>query len=485
MLRAVLSAALFLGASSLCQNVKNKLKEFHINVQNEIERLLPSPPSNSTPQQLHLSTTGTPGELFITWVVPDSGDVCTDSYASIGGATFPAAWSTYEAGVAGWAGHIYTARLTGLAPGAAVSYSVHSCGSTTGPISITGPKANGPEAETLVAVMADMGTVIPLGFATAAQIEKDHSLEPFDLFVLAGDISKLYNPLYCPLYLLGLRSLTHSNHNTPSVLAHSVTGYATVDPPKNELEEVWDAYGRLVEPFMSLAPFNPGVGNHEHTPGTLKNASGTFKVDYAAYQTRYGAVPPTGNANLWYSYDHGAVHFTCINSEEAQTPGSPQAAWLAADLAAAAANRAAIPWLVMMQHRPVYSSTKSEAGDHTPGSGFPLTLEPYIKQYGVDLFLTGHEHQYERTLPVFNGTVFSTGGGNATFISPGAPIYVVQGTSGAFVSGDWEEPQPSWSAFREGVSYGYGKMRVQGGSRLTYQWISIEGKVLDAFTILK
>ena len=169
--------------------LQEKLKELHISVQDDIDRLLPKPPSNSTPQQLHLSTTGTPGELFITWVVPEAGDVCTDSHASIGAATFPAAWTRYEAGVAGWAGAIYTSRLTGLAPGAPVAYSVHSCGSTTGPIAITAPKANGPQAETLVAVMADMGTVIPLGFATAAQIEKDHAKEPFDLFVLAGDIS--------------------------------------------------------------------------------------------------------------------------------------------------------------------------------------------------------------------------------------------------------------------------------------------------------
>ena len=417
-------------------------------MQDDIERLLPAPPSNSTPQQLHLSTTGNPGELFITWVVPEAGDVCADSHASIGAATFPAAWTRYEAGVAGWAGTIYTSRLTGLSPGAPVAYSVHSCGATTGPIAITAPKATGPQAETLVAVMADMGTVIPLGFATAAQIEKDHAVEPFDLFVLAGDIS-----------------------------------YATVDPPKNELEEVWDAYGRLVEPFERLAPFNPNVGNHEHTPGLLTNSSGTFKVEYAAYQARYGAVPPTGNGNLWYSYDHGAVHYTCIDSEESQDPGSPQAIWLAADLAAAAANRANIPWIVMMQHRPVYSSTKSEAGSHMPGSGFALVLEPYIKQYGVDLFLTGHQHQYERTYPVFNGTV--TGAGSSTFVNPGAPIYVVQGTSGAFVSGDWLEPQPKWSAFREGVSYGYGKMRVSGGAKLEYQWISIDGKVLDSFAIEK
>ena len=294
----------------------------------------------------------------------------------------------------------------------------------------------------------------------------------------------------------------------------------------------------------------------EHTPGTLTNASGTYKVDYAAYQARYGAVPPNGNSNLWYSYNHGAMHITNIDSEELQTPGSPQAQWLAADLAAV--DRAVTPWLIMMQHRPVYSSTKSEAGDHTPGMGFPAKLEPYIKQYAVDLFLTGRalapptlcpfacsarstscppppppppaspaspadEHQYEATYPVFNGTVATRGDGKGVFTNPGAPIYVVQGTSGAFVSGDWETPQPAWSRYREGSSYGerfrrarslgaasaphvlwpgtpalslpppppqpfsagYGKMRVLGGSQLNYQWISIDGKVLDEFTINK
>ena len=206
---------------------------------------------------------------------------------------------------------------------------------------------------------------------------------------------------------------------------------------------------------------------------------------YAAFQTRYAAVPPTGNENLWFSYDHGPVHFTCINSEEDQSPASPQGQWLAKDLAAAAANRATVPWIVMMQHRPVYSSTKSEAGSHLPGSGFAVVLEPYIKAAGVDLFLTGHQHQYERTLPVFNGTVYAKPGANSSFVAPGAPIYVVQGTSGAFVSGDWMEPQPAWSGFRQGVSYGYGKLRISGSSKLTYDWVSIDGTVLDHFEVSK
>jgi acid phosphatase type 7 len=448
MLKIFLLSSLLASALGVCQEVKTKLKELHIDVLASIEARFGAPPTNSTPQQLHLSLTGKPNELFVTWVVEDAGDVCADSHASVGAATFPAQWSTYEAGVAGWSGHVYTARMTNLV--GPFEYSVTSCGQTTGPVAAAAPKPTGPDQSTLVAVMADMGTVIPLGFATAEQIEKDSRESPFDLFVLAGDIA-----------------------------------YATVDPPKNEFEEVWSAYGRMIEPFVSHAPFMPNVGNHEHTPGTMTTTSGTIKVDYAAFQTRYSAVPPNGNSSLWYSYDHGSVHYTYINSEEDQSPGSPQAQWLAADLAAADANRAQVPWIIMMQHRPVYSSTKSEINSHSPHMGFALVLEPYIGKYKVDLFITGHQHQYERTHAVFNGTVLSTGNGNATYVKPGAPLYVVQGTSGAFVAGDWADPQPAWSAYREGTSYGYGKMLVEGSSRMVYQWISIAGEVLDHFEIIK
>lgn len=86
--------------------------------------------------------------------------------------------------------------------------------------------------------------------------------------------------------------------------------------------------------------------------------------------------------------------------------------------------------------------------------------------------------------PVMNGTVASKGA-NGVYTNPGAPIYVVQGTSGAFVSGDWIDPQPAWSAFREGTTYGYGRMRVQGAARLTYDYVTIEGKVLDHFELVK
>ena len=89
----------------------------------------------------------------------------------------------------------------------------------------TAARAPGPNEVSRVAVTADMGTVIPLGFATAARIAEDNAAAPFDMAMISGDIS-----------------------------------YATVDPPKNEAEEVWDAYGRLIEPYAAYLPFMANVG---------------------------------------------------------------------------------------------------------------------------------------------------------------------------------------------------------------------------------
>ncbi len=159
MLRATVSSLVLARASAVCAEVRTKLAELHVDVLASIEAQFGAPPSNSTPQQLHLSLTGAPGEFFVTWVIPDSGDVCGDSHAVSAGVTFPATWATYKAGVAGWEGHVYTAKMTNLV--APFAYSVVSCGKTTGPVSAAAPRAVGPNEETLVAVMADMGTVIP------------------------------------------------------------------------------------------------------------------------------------------------------------------------------------------------------------------------------------------------------------------------------------------------------------------------------------
>lgn len=115
-----------------------------------------------------------------------------------------------------------------------------------------------------------------------------------------------------------------------------------------------------------------------------------------------------GVENLWYSYTYGLVHFVHINTET-DFPGAPmgpgtfwnagpfgdQLTWLQADLAAAAAakERGDIAWIVAAGHRPWKSSHKTCAACQA-------AFDALFYKYSVDLYLSGHVHDYERSWPV-------------------------------------------------------------------------------------
>ncbi len=122
--------------------------------------------------------------------------------------------------------------------------------------------------------------------------------------------------------------------------------------------------------------------------------------------------------------------------------------------------------MILTLHRPVYSADSSEYDSHRPGAPLAKWLEPVCKAYSVDIVLQGHVHCAERTQAQFNGTVITAAGneGNGTaantYRNPGAPVYIVQGTSGAFQKETFVDPAPEWSAFRLNGVYGYGIMEV-------------------------
>ena len=102
-------------------------------------------------------------------------------------------------------------------------------------------------------------------------------------------------------------------------------------------------------------------------------------------------------------------------------------------------------------------------------------------KYHVDLYLSGHQHMYERVYPVINGTVMMKG--NA-YVDPNAPVHIVQGTGGANASADDIIPQPDWSAVRNDL-WGYGRMTTTANA-LHYEFLNMETyKVVDTFSITK
>ena len=111
------------------------------------------------------------------------------------------------------------------------------------------------------------------------------------------------------------------------------------------------------------------------------------------------------------------------------------------DLAAANHNREVSPWPVVTAHRSIYCSCDADC-DH-PAIIVRNDLEDILMNYGVDLSLDAHEHNYLRTFSIYQGK------STLSNVSPKAPIYIVSGSAG---NHEIHEPftrlQPSWSAFR-------------------------------------
>jgi acid phosphatase type 7 len=149
----------------------------------------------------------------------------------------------------------------------------------------------------------------------------------------------------------------------------------------------WLTFNAITAGLRAIAPYYPCLGNHEN--GSL--------LYFANFD-----LPGNGR---WYSVDVGEVHWLVLDSTSSVAPGSPQALWLAADLAARGASTR---HTVALFHHPPYS-TGGHAEDEM---GLRRTLVPTLREAGVRLAFTGHDHDYERSL-VDGVTWVVTGGGGA------------------------------------------------------------------------
>jgi len=145
----------------------------------------------------------------------------------------------------------------------------------------------------------------------------------------------------------------------------------------------------------------PCPGNHEyHTAGA------------AGYFGYFGAqAGPSGVG--YFSYNIGDWHCISLDSEVDMSPGSPQETWLRADLAANTALGTLAYW-----HRPTFSS-----GDIHGSQTDTAPLWKALQDFGADIVICGHDHEYERfALQTVNGVadpvrgirefVVGTGGAN-------------------------------------------------------------------------
>jgi hypothetical protein len=135
----------------------------------------------------------------------------------------------------------------------------------------------------------------------------------------------------------------------------------------------------------------PAPGNHDYGPyGAVYRNNANPYFDY------FGAnAGPRGKG--YYSFDLGGWHIVSLNSMVDVLPAVPtmaeQVQWLKADLAA---NRKSC--ILAYWHHPLFTSGEHGNEPNDPGKS-TTPLWEVLHDYGADVIVNGHDHDYERFAP--------------------------------------------------------------------------------------
>lgn len=165
--------------------------------------------------------------------------------------------------------------------------------------------------------------------------------------------------------------------------------------PKGDISQVKDMF---TIPYKALldagVPFHVVLGNHD-----IRTANGNPQIAYR----------PFGMKGRWYTLARGPVEFFMLDSNVNADWGR-QLPWLKGALAASKAH-----WKVVVAHHPIQSS-----GHYGNNEAARARLAPLFRQFGVQLYINGHEHNYERSKPI-NGTTYLVVGGGGAYLRPVTP----------------------------------------------------------------
>ncbi|CAH0513740.1 unnamed protein product [Peronospora belbahrii] len=346
----------------------------------------------------------------------------------------------------------YHAVVTGLKPYTEYFYKV---GNATNPkaqstvSSFMTARSSGDKSPFVVAVLGDMGTE---KYSIATNKYLNSLVGKVDFVFHIGDIAYADNAFLKALNMFGFF-----------------------------FEETWNKYMNSLSKVMRRMAYMVVVGNHEaecHSPVCIRSTEKKNQLgNYTAFNTRFKMPSHEcgGALNMWYSFVYGLMHVVACSSEtDFLNPPSNayytnrkygnfgnQLAWLEADLKAAHANRANVPWIVVGMHRPIYSLYSCDA-DGTP-TGVDSSLEL--------------QKAFEKLLDQ----------DGRTYTNPCAPVHVVTGHAGCSegLNSYKKAPSPKWLAAKDDSHYGITMLSVTATNLTVTMIEAATEKVYDEFSIIK
>lgn len=247
------------------------------------------------------------------------------------------------------------------------------------------------------AVLADTGTGSLKQYSVGRALTQYHTKNPFDTILLAGD--NIY-----------------TNGEFTKIKPVFAIPYQ-------------DLLQRGVKFYASL-------GNHD-----VRTMNGDLQVAYPEFNMQ---------GQRYYTHGQGDVRFFVLNTNDIVNPQSPervkQLDWLDRALASSKAK-----WNIVYGHHNIYS-----AGVYEVNKLMEKDVTPILKKHKVRLWINGHDHNYQRSIPIDGTTYMVCGGG-------GAGLYPVK-------------PQ-SWTAFAQSV-HSFGIVEVYQ-DQILLTGVDSSGKAID------
>jgi hypothetical protein len=256
-----------------------------------------------------------------------------------------------------------------------------------------------------------------------------------------------------------------------------------------------DPYGNGICDVFDSRILRTLIPNHTRQPYFRdKTHSGMVYTDDEFYsrlcttdRTRRGVYP----RYFYYSFDYKNSHFLVLRinwdwhdllaCNRSCTPENHtnydlfynihELHFLQYDLAKARANPS-IKHIFAFTHAPVFTS-----GDDHPGSSSRQVLSQEFSKAGVKIVFTSHNHNYERTVPIY-ATAERPAGVRDDVVGT---TYIVSGGGGSPLVGF--KPQPWFSVVQRSVKH-YVRVSVDG-EEISVTSTDIKGSIIDQFSLGK
>lgn len=251
------------------------------------------------------------------------------------------------------------------------------------------------------------------------------------------------------------------------------------------------SYVKEAGPFLeAMVSFDankikPVMGNHDDDEKLRPQAAETY---WTQIKRKFNLV------KQYYSFYEDKICFIVLYTNRDYIADRDQKKFAENILSEASTKRdqGKIDWIIVCYHKPTVTSKTS--GGHAPELGFARIYHSLFDKYGVDLILTGHNHNYQRSKLLTNNrnvnrvtepiAVEQKHLQNTEYDTRKGRIFMVIGTGGREVEG-FEGDQEDYIEFRLPKINGILTIELESPKRMNCKFITNAGAIKDEFTLDK